>query len=204
MHEPGSQRQPEHFSLKDVPALITAIAALITALVGVGAFLAGRATAPSHAGTSVNNQPSVASSSTAGTQTQDRPNQSQSPQAPIATGKGTVIAHFSNLNLSDHYYIPLVAGGTPQPSAGQGDLEYVPPDYFYSSGGGELSLLNGASASFANCVGDTALAGFIGGVAQWQTVCFLGHGDRAAATVVGYGSSGGVQYATLDVTVWQN
>lgn len=49
MHEPGSgsQQRQKRFSLKDVPPLITAIAALITALVAAAAFLAGRATGPS-------------------------------------------------------------------------------------------------------------------------------------------------------------
>lgn len=58
MHEPGwqqyqqpQQHQQERLSLKDIPPLITAIAALITALVGAAAFFVGRASSPSAAAT---------------------------------------------------------------------------------------------------------------------------------------------------------
>jgi len=129
---------------------------------------------------------------------------SQSPSAQSATesGEGTVIAHYQ-IDLSDHYNIPLAQGGTPQPSLGQGDLEYVSSDWFYSWGG-EVAVLTGVPATYSNCLSDTTLAGFVGSVAQGQTVCLSIHDVRAAATVLGYGTSGGVAYASLSVTVWQN
>jgi hypothetical protein len=145
-----------------------------------------------------NNNPPIAKSTASST-----PKGSQTSQNGTVSGEGAVIARY-RIKLSDHYYIPLVEGGTPQPSPGQGDLEYVSNEYFYSWIGGEVAVLTGVPATYSNCVSDTALAEFVGSVVQGQTVCFLGHSVRAAATVLGYGTSGGVAYATLEVTVWQN
>jgi hypothetical protein len=41
-------------------------------------------------------------------------------------------------------------------------------------------------------------------VAQGDSICFQGHGVVAAAYVVGYATSGGIDYVTLDVRVWQD
>lgn len=92
----------------------------------------------------------------------------------------------------------------PQPQTGEyGDLAYCSQcDSEFASGTGQLALLSGSLASYGNCKADTVFGTELS-VAQGQTICFYGHGVVAAATMTGQGSSGGIDYAILNVSIWE-
>jgi hypothetical protein len=190
------------------PGFAAVVAAIIVAagtLVGV---LIGRVTsntaAPSPVRTVTVTAPANEQSGSPGDNS--TPTSTVFPPASPSPVAGKLIASYDNFKLSQYYYITFAADGRPQPQKSGGDL------FLYSTGeGGNFevyngtgALLSGAPPSFANCKADTAFGGTVSPMPQGDTICFQGHGVVAAAYLVNYASSGGIDYATLDVRVWQD
>jgi hypothetical protein len=135
------------------------------------------------------------------------------PSTPTA---GKLVNSYDNFELSADYGFDFAAGSPPQP---QEDAEnaFGPGDAFqdlwygdngeFGSDTGQLSIPVGSqAATFTNCKDATAYTnGNLTAVQPGTTICYTGSNIVAAATVVNFeSSSNGVDYALLDVKIWQN
>jgi hypothetical protein len=171
--------------LEQVPNWLTALAALLTAVVAAASFFAGRATAPSYPNEAnplaQSSSTASASAATAGTPartqlssfTVDLPGQyglifGASPSRPIATEDGTA----AHMKYSDLIYSADAQGKfvTPDPS---------PPTY-------------------QNCVDSTRYTKTIIAPALGTSFCYLGHNMVVSVTL----TASWPQYQTLAVVVW--
>lgn len=125
---------------------------------------------------------------------------------------GQQISAYNNFQLSAGYGIDFGAGDPPQPELdinyafgnGTASLDLWNNDGGeFDSDGGSLSMLTGLAVTFANCQDDTAYASKLTGVQAGNTICYTGGGVIAAVTVLKYVSSNNVDYALLDVKIWQ-
>lgn len=173
------------------PAWLSAIAALISAIVGLVAFLATRA------------NPGESSAPSATT------SQAVAPASPVHSGPATTQAAG---RLLTHYRIDISSGyginfgsSPPQPvPIGQlPDLEYDADLIFYSLGDGRMAALSSTSASFADCKNDTRYTDHLTLDPTGEIVCFTGHGVIAAATLLGRHTDP-TDVVTFDVRVWQD
>jgi hypothetical protein len=138
-----------------------------------------------------------------------------SSPAPSASGNSNkLIASYKDFELACDYTMPFESGGRPQPvpwspSLNGYDLYNYCSDAStngysneFTTIGGEVALLQ-ETPTLANCAADTVLSSQVNSLVQGDTICFQAHGVLAAATLVGSGSSGGNDYVTFNVQVWQ-
>lgn len=198
--EPSKPNRP---SLREIgPAWITAIAALIASLTGVGGFFLG--------------QRSVEGGSQASSQTTKPASGQPSSQEPIitpyktdapATGLGSVLASQTPITLSSTYGITF--GSAPlQPQEGKGDLGF---NFNYGNEldfeDGQFSRLEGSPPTYHACATDQLYVP--AGTSNYSTgmiYCFVGHGVVAAFTITGYDtdSSAAPTYVKFNIIVWKN
>lgn len=117
-----------------------------------------------------------------------------------------LIASYYNYKLPCGDGITIGPGGPPAPQSGLGgDLGYdcAGTGTWYGGSGDELGLLTG-QPTYSNCAKDTVVGGSLSSVTQGDTICVQGTGTIALVTLVGSGSTGGIDYVTLDVRVWRN
>lgn len=123
---------------------------------------------------------------------------------------GQQLAQYTGLQLDQGESVPFqpgVAALQPTAECNTYDLGYNGNQTFGTDPGG-FAGLGSTAISFQNCFGEAqnptnsftpTLA-----VPAGQGFCYVGHGDVVGVTVVGYGSSGGTAYATVDISVWDN
>jgi hypothetical protein len=175
------------------PLWISALAAAVTALAGVG-FFAGRATAPS--GTAAGPAPTTHTATSA----------SSPPAAPtaIAAAAGKLLTHYS-VDISDTYYLDL----TDKPARPQKD-DGSDPDLYFVTGeiisGNRIQMasLDGAAPTYAACMADTRFVSLLLSVEQGDTFCLVGHGLVAGVTAKKVDVGSVATIATLDIAVWRS
>lgn len=212
-HQPHKEKEP--FSPKnDGPNWIIAAATLITALVAVASFYAGRATT-THARQPIHPQPSKHSSklrpklSPAGTNppstapTAPRPE----PSKTAKSSKSPTYVYWPNVRLvSDNSIQVTTTYSRPPLRPGKGDLEFIADDprHFTTASGNGLAAIP-VPASYRRCKAANPQSSTVN-LVPTKAVCFQGHGVIAAITFIKYGKTaeGGRPFVILDITVWKD
>jgi hypothetical protein len=175
------------------PAWISAIAALVAALVAAASFFAGRATAPASDGQRPRTTQTTASTAPESTVDSDGP------------AAGTVLARYT-VDVAEGYGID-VADQPQRPRAGiPGDASLtVPTTFLIGSGdGGKLAQLGDAEEpTFQRCVANTRFTGTLNYLGRGDSFCYSGRGFIAGVKIKDKVSSVNSNYLTLDLTVWK-
>jgi hypothetical protein len=180
---------PKRHGFADLgPAWISSIAAAVAAVVAVASFFAGRATAPTPAGTPAPGPAATASA----------------PATTASRSPGTLLAHYS-ADVAAGYGIDIAAQPQRPRQGIPGDASLVIPlvDRISSSDGGKLAQLDSATApTFDDCAANTRFTD-TAYVDRGDAFCYTGHGYLAAIKVVNKVIALTGDYDTLDITVWK-
>ncbi|HKN97759.1 MAG TPA: hypothetical protein VJX10_11620 [Pseudonocardiaceae bacterium] len=176
------------------PAWLSAIAALITAIVSLVAFLASRSTPDAG---------SAATSPSASAATSTTTSRAVVPPRPSRTG-GRLLTHY-RVDVSSGYGINFGSSpARPVPQSQPSDLNYDADLAFFSlHGDGQIAVLSADSASFSDCKDDTRYTDQLTLDPVGEIICFTGHGVVAAAKLSGRHTDP-TDVVTFDVQVWQD
>lgn len=201
MREPKPQQRRERFSLKDVPPLITAIAALITALVAAAAFFAGRATTVK-SGTAASPTAPAHKQSVGSKDTSSPTGSTVTPASTVRWGPGIVRVDAVELDP-----IPPQAGAGASGDVGFNEINSDPGIYGIN---GKVALWTGSAKPDASqCTSLVETQGTEGGagvpVKKGSIVCAITVHGRPAMLVVTEATSADMagEFLFANVTVWQ-
>lgn len=205
-HSPRPREQPhrprEEGFWKTGPAWLGAVAALVTALTGLGIaagiLAAGRGhpDTASTAGTPASR--SATSSPAAGLSQGILPSRSPSP--------GDLIVHCNSVTIKSGYGVTPGKACPPEQEAGSGELRYL-ANQISAGPGAQLTLPDAATGNPSlrrSCETATSPAGIINtrNLSAGNSFCFKDHSVIAAVKIMRVKAS--PDYVELDVHVWQS